>query len=175
MRHVGKKVHLMQDTSGDYTLELKRYFEHDCMKQNVVPKHYHADNGQFSENTLKQDRESKIQHLTFCGVGARQQNGLFERIIKNLTLSSWFLVLHAQHYCPEYITTMLLPFDLFASAYIMNNLHVDMNDKTPEMKISDTIGSTTRLSNIHTFGCSVYILDARLQSVSRGGPPKCDP
>ena len=43
------------------------------------------------------------------------------------------------------------------------------------MKFSDTIGSTTRLSNFRTFGCSVYILDARLQSVGGGGPTKWDP
>ena len=43
------------------------------------------------------------------------------------------------------------------------------------MLISDTIESTTRLSNFHTFGCPVYILDARLQSVGGVGPPRCDP
>ena len=64
------KVHLMQDTSGDSTLEANEAFELDCMTQNVLPKHYHADNGIFSENTFKQGFESKIQHLTLCGVGA---------------------------------------------------------------------------------------------------------
>ena len=70
---------------------------------------------------------------------------------------------------------MLWPFALVASSDRMNNLHVDMNGKTPEMKFSDTIGSTTRLSNFHTFGFPIYILDARLQSVGGGGPPKWDP
>ena len=74
------KVHIMQDTSGDSTLEAKEAFERDCMTQNVVLKHYHADNGRFSENNFKQDCESKIQYLNFCGVCAHQQmafpNGL---------------------------------------------------------------------------------------------------
>ena len=48
-------------------------------------------------------------------------------------------------------------------------------EKTPETKILDTIGSTTRLSNFHTFGCPVYILDARPQIVGGGGPPKWYP
>ena len=60
---------------------------------------------------------------------------------------------------------MIWPFDLVISADRMNNLHVDMNGKTPEIKFSDTIGSTTQISNFHTFGCPVYILDAPLQSV----------
>ena len=60
---------------------------------------------------------------------------------------------------------MLWPFALVAYTDRMNNTHVDMNGKKPEMKISDTIGSTTWISNFHTFGCPVYILDACLQSI----------
>ena len=67
---------------------------------------------------------------------------------------------------------MIWPFALVASSDRMNNVHVDMNGKISEVKFSDTIGSTTRLSNFHTFGCSVYILDAHLQSVCGEGPPK---
>ena len=47
------KVHLMQDTMGDSTLESKNDFERDCMTRNVVLKHQHADNGQFAENSFK--------------------------------------------------------------------------------------------------------------------------
>ena len=86
---------------GDSTLEAKEYFEHDFMTRNVLPKHYYDDNGLFLENTFKQDFESKMQHLTFCGVGSHQQNGFSERIIKDLTLSLRNLVLHAQHYWTE--------------------------------------------------------------------------
>ena len=50
-----------------------------------------------------------------------------------------------------------------------------MNGKTPDMKFSDTIVSTTRLSNFHTFGCPVCNLDDCLQIVGGGGPPKWDP
>ena len=116
-----------------------------------------------------------MQNLTFCGVGAHHQNGISERIIKYLNLSSRTLVLHAHSHWPEYITTMFWPFALVAAADRMNNLHVDMHGQTPEMKFSNTIGSSTRLSHFHTFGCPVYILDARLQSVGGGGPPKWYP
>ena len=117
----------MKDTSGNSTLEVKEAFEHDCMTRNVLPKHYHYDNGRLAESAFKKDCESKMQHLTFCGVGAYQQNGVFERIIKELNLYSRTLVLHNQHCWPEYITNMLWPFALVASADRMDNLHVDMN------------------------------------------------
>ena len=70
---------------------------------------------------------------------------------------------------------MFWTFALVAAADRMNNLHIDMHVQNPEMKFSNTIGSSTRLSHFHTFGCHIYILDARLQSVGGGGPHKWDP
>ena len=78
------KVHLMSDATVDSTLEAKNDFEQDCMTRNVVPKHYHADNGKFAENSFKADCVRKMPNLTFCGVGAHHQNGVSEGIIKDL-------------------------------------------------------------------------------------------
>ena len=92
------KVHLMQDAMRDSTPEANNAFERDCMTRNVIPKHYHADNGQFSENSFKEYCVSKMQNITFCDVGAHHKNGVSERIIKDLTFSSRNLVLHAQRH-----------------------------------------------------------------------------
>ena len=59
------KVHLMKDATGDSTLEAKNSFERDCMNRNVVPKHYHADNGRFAENSFKEDCVSKMEKSNF--------------------------------------------------------------------------------------------------------------
>ena len=90
----------MLDTSGNSTLEANEAFERDCMPQNFLPKYYHADNGRFVENNFKKYCESKMQHLTFCGVGAHQQNGVSKQIIKDVTFSLLTLVLHALRYWP---------------------------------------------------------------------------
>ena len=110
------KVCLMEDASGDSTLEAKESFEHACSCRGVDPKHYHADNGRFAENTFTEDCKSKAQKITFCGVGAHHQNGVSENTIKHLTLSARTLLLHAQRHWPEYVTTMLWPFALLAAA-----------------------------------------------------------
>ena len=55
------KIHLMQDATGDLTLEAKNGFEQDCMTRNVEPKHYHADNGRFAENSFKEDCVKKCK------------------------------------------------------------------------------------------------------------------
>ena len=121
------------------------------------------------------DCKSKAQKITFCGVGAHHQNGVSENTIKHLTLSARTLLLHAQRHWPEYVTTMLWPFALLAAADRMNNLHIDLNGKTPEMKFSNAAGTQTRLKNFHAFGCPVYVIDARLQDAGGPGPPKWEP
>ena len=169
------KVHLMTSLSGNETLEAKESFEHACASRGVEPKHFHADNGRFAEDTFTKDCKSKLQKLTFCGVGAHHQNGVAENTIKQLTLTARTLLLHAQRYWPEYISTMLWTFALLSAADRLNNLHVDLDGKTPEIKFSQAAGNTTRLKNFHTFGCPVYVLDARLQDSGGPGVPKWEP
>ena len=67
---------------------------------------------------------------------------------------------------------MMWPFALLAAADRLNNLHIDLSGKTPEMKFSQTTSGSTRLNNFHAFGCPVYILDACLQDAGGPGPPK---
>ena len=169
------KVHLMQNATGDETLEAKESFEHASSTRGVHVQHYHADNGRFAEPTFVNDCKSKMQKISFCGVGAHHQNGVAENSIKQLTLSARTLLLHAQRHWPEYITTMMWPYALLAAADRINNLHIDLDGKTPEMKFSTTAGASTRLNNFHTFGCPAYILDARLQDGGGPGAPKWEP
>ena len=59
----------------------------------------------------------------------------------------------------------------FAAKYAqeqINNLHVDLNLETPDMKYSDTKALNVQLKHYHTFGCPVYIIDLRLQSNTKG-------
>ena len=64
----------MQDVSDDSTLEAKNAFERDAMTRDASIHGYHADTGRFTEHTFKEDCNNKLQHLTFCGVGAHHQN-----------------------------------------------------------------------------------------------------
>ena len=137
------KVCLLQSATGDATLEAKEAFEKECHIRGVKPRHFHADNGRFAEPTFVEDCKSKLQKLTFCGVGAHHQNGVAENSIKQLALTSRTLLLHAQRHWPEYISTMLWPYALLAAADRLNNLHVDMDGRTPEMKFSHTSGVAT--------------------------------
>ena len=59
---------------------------------------------------------------------------------------------------------MLWPFATKYVKYRMNNLHVDINLETPDMKLSNTKAVNVQLKHYHTFGCPENILDSRLQT-----------
>jgi len=139
--HVG----LMRDQSGDSTLQCKHEFEHLCATRDVSVKHYHADNGRFAERSWMDDAKESSQRVTFCGVGAHHQNGITENAIKQLTLVSRTLLLHAQNHWPEYITTMLWPFALKAAQDRLNQLNINLEGKTPDIQFSGVATRTLRL------------------------------
>ena len=65
---------------------------------------------------------------------------------------------------------MLWPFATKLEQDRMNNLNVDLNIETPDMRLSNTKAVNVQLKHYHTFGCLVYILDSRLQANPKGVP-----
>ena len=102
------------------------------------------------------------QDITFFAVGAHHQNGIAESHIKILTLGARTILLHAQQHWPESITTMLWPLALLAVKERHNVLKFDANGKIPLEKFYGVQGDVG-IKYFHTWGCSVYVLDSRLQ------------
>ena len=69
-------VHLMRYLSLPKTLLAKSAMEKFMAKAGRTVKHYHADNGQFSDNGFIDAVNGKYQKITFCGVGAHHQTGI---------------------------------------------------------------------------------------------------
>ena len=74
----------------------------------------------------------------FCGVGAHHQNGITEHAIKDVTLISQTILLHAMQYWPEYITSMMWPFAAKCAQERMNNPKMNIDLETPDMRFSGT-------------------------------------
>ena len=87
-------VALMRDLTAESMLAAKKEFEHRCAVRGFKVKHYHADNGRFAELAWINECKPCKQDLTFCGVGAHHQNGILERMIKDVTLISRTILLH---------------------------------------------------------------------------------
>ena len=121
----------MRDQLQDSTLEAKRSFERFAAGFGVSIDSYHADNGWFAEDRFCKEIQQCNQEITFCGVGAHHQNGLVEHSIKDLTLITQTLLLHAKRHWPEMITTMLWPMALKAVEDRMNHLTLSAERKMP--------------------------------------------
>ena len=68
---------------------------------------------------------------------------------------------------------MLWPYALLSSVEFQNLWRIGEDNKTPMMGLLK-LKEFPDLKMDHTFGCSVFVLDSRLQS-SSVGPPKWDP
>lgn len=162
-------VHLMRDQTQASTLEAKAAYERNAGTHGVQVRGYRADNGRFAEEEFRKEVNRCMQEITFCGVGAHHQNGVVERMIKDLTLTTRTLLLHAKRHWPEMITTMLWPMALKAAEERLNHLSLDMNGETPLSKWTGT-DCQILVKDFHTWGCPVFVLDGRLQSNPKGVP-----
>ena len=169
-------VYLQRGTSALETINAKLAYEQHASTFGVDVLGYHGDNGRFAEKDFKSSCQQKNQKLTFCGVGAHFQNGIAERAIKELTLQSRTMLLHAQHMWPEAISTMLWPFALKAAQERLNRIDLNKDGKTREQLFSGTNENGLNADDFHVFGCPVYVLDPRLQSGISALPkwePRC--
>jgi hypothetical protein len=74
----------------------KSSLERHANKGGVSIISYPADNGQFTDAGFQQAIKDSNQKITYCAVGAHHQNGIVEWQIKELTLISRTLLLHAK-------------------------------------------------------------------------------
>ena len=77
---------------------------------------YHANNGRFANNGFVEAINIKDRNITFCGVGAHHQNGIFENKNKLLTNGARTQLLHSIRMWPQMIEKMFWQFPIKAVA-----------------------------------------------------------
>ena len=167
-------VALMRDLGLDETLLAKSAFERHANEGGISIESYRADNGRFADAGFQKAIKDANQSITFCAVGAHHQNGIVERRIKELTLISRTLLLHAKRHWPDYITTMMWPFALKEAAYRLNRLSSRTDGRSCEATFFNIDKDLFDPSSLHVFGSPCFVLDSRLQS-GIAGPPKWEP
>jgi GAG-pre-integrase domain len=105
-------VYLQTSTNAVETVRAKVEFEKYARTFGVEIKHYHADNGRFSDNLWREDVINKGQQLSFCGVGAHHQNGRAEKRIRDAQDHARTSLIHANRRWPEAIDARLWPYAL---------------------------------------------------------------
>ena len=158
--------HLIMSTSLEETLFTKHSYEY-IAKEHGMDKihHYHADNLRFNDEDFQADCHQTNQKLTFWGVGAHHQNGVPEAKNKILSYQACKLLLHA---CCHW-KSILWPYALAAATKCHNELSLDEDGKSPLGKFSN-IQSEIECDDFHTWGCPIFVLDARNQSGLTGTP-----
>ena len=164
----------MRDLTLDEILLAKTSFEWHANEGGVNIDSYRADSGRFADSRFQQAVKDCNQKITYCAVGAHHQNGIVEQRIKDLTLISWMLNLHAKHHCPDYDTTMMWPFALEEAAYRLNWLSLRSDGHICEATFFDVDTDFIDPSIYHSFGSPYFVLDSCLQS-GVGGAPKWEP
>ena len=167
-------VALMRDLGLDETLLAKSAFERHANEGGISIESYRADNGRFADAGFQKAIKDANQSINFCAVGAHHQNGIVERRIKELTLISRTLLLHAKRHWPDYITTMMWPFALKEAAYRLNRLSSRTDGRSCEATFFNIDKDIFDPSSLHVFGSPCFVLDSRLQS-GIAGPPKWEP
>jgi hypothetical protein len=107
-------------TGADEAVFAKHRFERLAAEHGVHIHKYHGDNGVFATNQFKSSCQTLNQNFNFCGVGAKHQNGVAERMIGTITRRARTMLLHAIRYWPDAISEELWPFALQLAADIHN-------------------------------------------------------
>jgi hypothetical protein len=131
-------VHLMQYLSPEESVKAKRAFEQFAAEHGVTIRHYHCDNGCFTNNAFKQACQESNQQLTFCGVSAHFQNGISERAIRNLSDSARKQLLHARQRWPVAVHVALWLYAQRSAALLHNALPV-LEDGTSRLELFSSI------------------------------------
>jgi hypothetical protein len=105
-------VHLQESLTSKETVEAKHAFEAFARSFGIRILHYHADNGRFADNLFLKDVETSGQTISFCGVNAHFQNGIAEKMIRDLQESTRKQLLHAKSRWPKAIELNLWPYAL---------------------------------------------------------------
>jgi hypothetical protein len=88
----------------------------------ITIKSFHADNGIFAKSEFKDYCERNRIKFSFCGVGAKHQNGVAEQNIK--TVAQWARVnmLHLAAHWPQYSSSTFWPQAIDYAVWIFNRM-----------------------------------------------------
>lgn len=164
-------VHLQRTSNADETIQAKEAFESFARVRGVIVRHYHANNGRFSEKAWTNHCLQHGQTLSFCGVNAHHSNGIAEKRIRDLQEAARAALIHAKRRWPSAITTNLWPYALCTANHVHNCVVSSKTGKIPLLQDFCQVGEPSiNLQSLHPFGCPVYCLDSDLANGRKQKP-----
>ena len=77
-------MHLQSNLTSEETPKEKKALEAYSQKQVVIIRHYHADNGRFTNKYFIDSVNTQGEKISYYGVKAQFQNGIEEKRIRDL-------------------------------------------------------------------------------------------
>ena len=158
-------VHMHYHLTMDETIDVKHMSERLAEQHGVQTLHYHCDNGRFADKAFVNIVWVAHQTITFCGIGAHNQNGVAERHIQDITKNARTSLLHPAHRWPEAITANVWPQAIEHVVHVKKFSSPARKKPSPFSKFSG-MSVQLNLKHFHPFGCLVYVLQAPLQTRS---------
>jgi len=148
-------------TGAQGTVAAKHCFKLHAMSFYHPIQSYHTDYGIFRSKLFWDSSTICGQGIQFSGINTHHQNGIVERYIHTNTKRARTMIIHAMINWPDIIHENLWPFAL-CHAVAIHNATPCVSALSPEVFFSGT-KHPSRLSNFHTFGCLIFVLDPNLQ------------
>jgi Reverse transcriptase (RNA-dependent DNA polymerase) len=100
--------------------------------------------------------------MYFAGVGAHHQNGIVEKLLRDLQNLARSSLIHAITRWPDAITTHLWPYALRKANNVINISIREGQTITP-MEMFSGVAIAPNLLHHHPFGCPFYVLERKMQ------------
>ena len=163
-------VHLQIVLSSEETVEAKRTFEAFTQTYKIKIRHYHAENGRFSDNALVKEFTQESQTISYCGVNSRFRNGKSEKRIRDIQEKTRERLHNAKARWPSAVEPALWPYALRQENNLRNCL-LDKEDSPSPLDRFSKISVSPKIRENHSFGCPLFALQNR-PTGRRGGVPK---
>ena len=161
--HVTDDIHvsLMTDFTGEATSNACREFEVCSSEMGVTVRHYHCDNGRFTDNKFLAHCKTNRVSVFYCRVNAHHQNGLAERTIGILQDEARLALWHAVFRWSSMLLLNLWLYAIRNAADIRNSLPIALSGQSPLERYSNfSVGAN--FNNFHSLCCPVYHLNSTL-------------
>ena len=157
------KWHVEDDNGLVHIMVIKHAFESSAYQCGVKVLHYHANNGQFTDNAFIADCKVQRQGLSYCGVNAHFQNGIAERRIMDHQEQTRTSMLSAMYKWTRMILICSWHYTMRHVNDVANSTPRKGEDQSHLEKFSG-VNAKPKLRHFHDFGCPTYVLDNTLQS-----------
>ena len=156
-------IELQVKLNAPETIKAKDTFERFCADHGVVVQKCISDHGSsFDSQAYKAHLETLQQSIRHATPGGHHTNGVAERAIGTVMSIARAMLHHAAIHWPDVASAELWPLAVLHAVHLLNRIPRQDTGRSPLELFSRKTWSTTKLHDLHVWGCPVCVLDSAL-------------